>query len=50
MDMGRPKNTIMMSTPGPYGYRNGGMFTIVKIRPHITSYEDPGLVSSARQQ
>lgn len=44
MDMGRPKNTLpMMGGDGPYGpIQMGGMFTLVKIRDGITSYEDPG--------
>jgi hypothetical protein len=33
----------MMGGDGPFGsLEMGGMFTVVKIRPHITSYEDPG--------
>jgi manganese oxidase len=44
MNMGAPKNSIpMLGAPGPMGYIDmGGMFTIVKIREGITSYEDPG--------
>jgi FtsP/CotA-like multicopper oxidase with cupredoxin domain len=45
MDMGHPKNTIPMSpaSPGPFGpIGMGGMFTIVKVREHLTSYDDPG--------
>ncbi len=44
MDMGRPKNTLpMMAGTGPFGaIEMGGMFTIVKVREGITSYEDPG--------
>ncbi|MHB2018622.1 MAG: multicopper oxidase family protein [Candidatus Xenobia bacterium] len=44
MNMGAPPNTIPMgSTPGPFGYiEMGGMFTVLKVRPHITSYHDPG--------
>jgi manganese oxidase len=42
--MGVPKNSIpMLGGPGPFGYIDmGGMFTIVKVREGITSYEDPG--------
>jgi hypothetical protein len=33
----------MLGGPGPFGYIDmGGMFTIVKVREGITSYEDPG--------
>jgi hypothetical protein len=44
MDMGRPKNTLpMMAGTGPFGgVEMGGMFTIVKVRDGITSYEDRG--------
>jgi FtsP/CotA-like multicopper oxidase with cupredoxin domain len=44
MDMGRPKNTLpMMTGTGPFGpIEMGGMFTVVKVRDGITSYEDPG--------
>jgi FtsP/CotA-like multicopper oxidase with cupredoxin domain len=44
MDMGRPKNTLpMMTGTGPFGaIEMGGMFTILKVREGITSYEDPG--------
>lgn len=44
MDMGRPRNTLpMMSGNGPFGpIEMGGMFTTVKVREGLTSYEDPG--------
>ena len=44
MDMGRPKNTLpMMTGDGPFGpIEMGGMFTILKVRDGIKSYEDPG--------
>jgi FtsP/CotA-like multicopper oxidase with cupredoxin domain len=44
MDMGTPRNTLpMMSGTGPFGpIEMGGMFTILKVRDGITSYEDPG--------
>jgi FtsP/CotA-like multicopper oxidase with cupredoxin domain len=44
MDMGRPKNTLpMMSGTGPFGpIEMGGMFTVLKVREGITSYDDPG--------
>ena len=44
MTMGHPKNTLpMMSGKGPYGdIEMGGMFTVLKVRAGITSYEDPG--------
>ena len=44
MNMGTPKNTLpMMGGDGPFGpIGMGGMFTVLKIREGITSYEDPG--------
>ncbi|MDP9002984.1 MAG: copper oxidase [Myxococcota bacterium] len=44
MEMGRPRNTLpMMAGKGPFGaVEMGGMFTVLKVREHITSYEDPG--------
>ncbi len=44
MEMGRPKNTLpMMAGEGPFGpVEMGGMFTILKVRSGITSYDDPG--------
>jgi hypothetical protein len=44
MDMGRPRNTLpMMGGTGPFGpIEMGGMFTVLKVREGITSYEDPG--------
>ena len=44
MDMGRPKNTLpMMTGTGPFGpIEMGGMFTVLKVREGIASYEDPG--------
>jgi cobalt-zinc-cadmium efflux system outer membrane protein len=44
MEMGRPKNTLpMMSGAGPFGpIAMGGMFTVLKVREGLTSYEDPG--------
>ena len=42
--MDGPANTLpMMMGVGPYGrLEMGGMFTVVKVREGITSYEDPG--------
>ena len=42
--MAGPKNTIpMMMGKGPFGnLEMGGMFTVLKVRDNITSYEDPG--------
>jgi hypothetical protein len=39
-----PRNSIpMKGAPGPFGYIDmGGMFTILKVREGITSYDDPG--------
>ena len=44
MEMGRPKNTLpMMTGTGPFGpIEMGGMFTILKVREGLTSYDDPG--------
>lgn len=45
MHMGMPKNTIAMLAPkGPFGtYIDlGGMASVLKIRPDITDYSDPG--------
>jgi FtsP/CotA-like multicopper oxidase with cupredoxin domain len=44
MDMGRPANTLpMMTGRGPFGdIEMGGMFTVLKVREGITSYDDPG--------
>jgi manganese oxidase len=42
--MGGPANTLpMMMGVGPYGrLEMGGMFTILKVRDGLTSFEDPG--------
>jgi FtsP/CotA-like multicopper oxidase with cupredoxin domain len=44
MEMGHPKNTLpMMTGQGPKGpIQMGGMFTLLKVRDGLTSYEDPG--------
>jgi FtsP/CotA-like multicopper oxidase with cupredoxin domain len=44
MEMGRPKNTVpMMTGTGPFGpIEMGGMFTVLKVRDGLKSYEDPG--------
>ncbi len=44
MDMGRPKNTLpMMAGKGKYGpIEMGGMFTILKVRDGLKTYDDPG--------
>jgi manganese oxidase len=44
MGMPIPRNSLpMMGGPGPFDYiAMGGMFTVIKIREGITSYEDPG--------
>ncbi len=44
MGMKNPANTIpMLGAPGPFSYIDmGGMFTVVKVREGISSYEDPG--------
>jgi hypothetical protein len=44
MEMGHPRNTLPMAAgKGPFGdIEMGGMFTVVKVREGITSYDDPG--------
>jgi manganese oxidase len=44
MQMPVPKNSIAMATtPGPFGPIDmGGMFTILKVRDGITTFDDPG--------
>lgn len=44
MNMQGPENTLpMMGGQGPFGSVGmGGMFTVLKVRDGITSYEDPG--------
>ncbi|MDO8140007.1 MAG: multicopper oxidase domain-containing protein, partial [Candidatus Brocadiales bacterium] len=44
MTMPLPRNTLpMMSGKGPFGpVEMGGMFTVLKVREGITSYDDPG--------
>ena len=44
MGMAVPENSIpMVGAAGPFGYIDmGGMFTLLKVREGITSYEDPG--------
>lgn len=45
-----PKNTLpMMMGKGPHGnIEMGGMFTMVKVRDDITSYEDPGFYKAPK--
>ena len=42
--MAVPKNSIpMVGAYGPFDYITmGGMFTILKVREHLASYDDPG--------
>ena len=42
--MSGPENTLpMMMGDGPFGpIEMGGMFTMIKVRDHLTSYDDPG--------
>ena len=42
--MDKPKNSIpMLGAEGPFGYiEMGGMFTLLKVRDDLTSYNDPG--------
>ena len=44
MDMPVPENSIpMRGGPGAFGRIDmGGMFTILKVHPNLTSYDDPG--------
>jgi FtsP/CotA-like multicopper oxidase with cupredoxin domain len=44
MQMGSPTNTLpMMTGKGPFGdIEMGGMFTVLKVREGITTYDDPG--------
>ena len=44
MGMPVPRNSIpMVGAPGKHDYIDmGGMFTIVKVRENLTSYDDPG--------
>ena len=44
MGMRVPRNSLpMVGAPGPHGYIDmGGMFTILKVRETLASYDDPG--------
>ena len=44
MQMGAPNNSIpMLGGTGPFGaITMGGMFTILKVRPDLNTYDDPG--------
>ena len=44
LGMDVPKNSIpMVGGPGPFGAIDvGGMFTILKVRANLASYDDPG--------
>jgi hypothetical protein len=44
MGMPVPPNSLpMVGSPGPFGYIDmGGMFTILKVRKGLTTYDDPG--------
>ena len=44
MGMKVPRNSLpMVGSDGPHGYINmGGMFTKIKVRENLASYEDPG--------
>ncbi len=44
MNMPAPKNSIpMKGGEGPFGVIDmGGMFTVIKVRDHLTTYKDPG--------
>ena len=51
MNMGVPKNSLpMINTKGPYDdITMGGMFTILKVRDDIKSYEEPGWYTAPSQ-
>lgn len=42
--MAHPENSVpMLGMEGPFGYIDmGGMFTLLKVREGLKSYEDPG--------
>ena len=44
MGMNKPRNSLaMVGAPGKYDYiEMGGMFTIIKVRENLTTYDDPG--------
>jgi hypothetical protein len=44
IEMGVPENSIpMVGAPGPFAYIDmGGMFTVLKVRPEVSGYDDPG--------
>lgn len=44
MPMDMPKNSIsMLGGPGPFGFITmGGMFTVLKVREDLKTYDDPG--------
>jgi hypothetical protein len=44
MGMKMPRNSLpMVGAQGKHGYIDmGGMFTVVKVRENLTSYDDPG--------
>jgi hypothetical protein len=44
MGMNKPRNSLaMVGAPGKYDYIGmGGMFTIIKVRENLTTYDDPG--------
>ena len=44
MGMKNPENSIpMLGMPGPFSYLGvGGMFTLLKVRDRLKSYDDPG--------
>ncbi len=43
MAKGPPNSIAMLGGEGPFGaIMNGGMFTVLKVRENLTSYDDPG--------
>ena len=50
MRMAGPANSIAMrGTPGPFGTIDmGGMFTVIKVRDELASYDDPGWYAHPR--
>jgi FtsP/CotA-like multicopper oxidase with cupredoxin domain len=50
-NMPRPPNFLPFGSPGPFGPIDmSGMFTILKVREDITSYEDPSWYACPKEQ
>ncbi len=49
--MKRPPNFLPFGSDGPFGViEMGGMFTVVKVRDNISSYDDPGWYAQPMEQ